>query len=59
LIYLNKQDKPGERVTREDILQDPSLEELTKGRGFFVQECSAKSGEGVWEGIEALAECFK
>ena len=59
LVFLNKQDASAMQwITEDDILKDATIEPLLVGRQVFIQKCSAKTGEGVWEGIDKLVEAM-
>ena len=60
LIFANKQDLD-EKMTSEEIYEKLEITNvLASGRkkDILFQKCSAKSGEGVWEGIQQLSECL-
>ena len=43
-------------MTPEHIYQELQLEEMKDKREICFQGCSAKDGEGIWEGIGLLQE---
>ena len=61
LIFANKQDlKDTENyMTPEHIYSELGLEELKEKREICFQGCSAKDGEGIWEGIGKLQEIME
>ena len=54
LVMANKQDVEGAMTATElyELLELGSIEKTA----VCFQACSAKNGEGVWEGIKALSE---
>lgn len=54
LIYANKQDLPGSMQVKE-ITDKLGLQRL-RNREWYVQGCSAPSGDGLYEGLDWLAQ---
>ena len=52
LIFANKQDIP-DVMSKEEVYEALQLKEITESRkkDISFQSCSAKTGEGIWEGI--------
>ena len=57
VIMLNKCDLEN-RLPLEEILKKLDLDLLSKERQVHCQECSALSGDGLWEGISFLIDIF-
>ena len=57
LVFANKQDMSTSK-NPEEIAQAMSLNSI-RGRSWQIQPCSAKSGEGVQDGIEWLLTSAK
>eukprot|EP00741_Cyanophora_paradoxa_P003044 tig00000663_g2956.t1 len=55
LVLANKQDLPG-ALNAADVT---SRLDLPKSRRWFVQSCCAKTGEGLYEGLDWLAAALK
>ena len=57
LIFANKQDLPGS-LSEQEIYEQLSLQDVAEGRinDICFQRCSAKNGDGVWEGIAKLGD---
>ena len=53
LVYANKQDLSGS-MTCNEVAEKMDLS-LLRGRRWFVQACSATSGDGLYEGLDWLA----
>ena len=53
LVYANKQDLP-ESMSCNEVADKMDLS-LLRGRRWFVQACSATSGNGLYEGLDWLA----
>lgn len=58
LIYLNKIDIECNGLQRDEIILEMKLNEL-KHRKVFVQSCSAKTGNGLYEGLRWLTNEIK
>jgi len=54
LVYANKQDLPNSMDTSE-VVERMSLTSMRK-REWFVQSCTATTGDGLWEGLDWLNE---
>jgi signal recognition particle receptor subunit beta len=56
LVFANKQDMTDceTLMTPEQIYEDLELESMKDKREICFQGCSAKEGEGIWEGIGKL-----
>ena len=50
LILANKQDLP-QSMTASEVMEKLQLSKL-RGREYYVQPCSATSGEGLYEGLD-------
>ena len=55
LLYCNKQDTDGALSVRETIDQ-MNLRGFVGYRDWYVQGCSASTGDGLYEGLEWLSE---
>ena len=57
LIFANKQDVAG-ALTEQEVYEQLHLHEIAEGRlkDVCFQRCSAKNGDGVWEGIAKLGD---
>ena len=58
LIFANKQDLEG-TMTPAEVITELNLDALLKGprkNDICFQVCSAKKGEGVWEGLGKLGD---
>lgn len=53
LVYANKQDLPNAMKVKE-ITEKLGLQKLR--RDWYVQGCSAPSGDGLYEGLDWLAK---
>ena len=53
LVYANKQDMP-EAKSVQEVADDLELTSLQK-RAWYIQACSASTGEGIKEGLDWLA----
>ncbi|KAH7819624.1 Arf1k [Monocercomonoides exilis] len=53
LIYANKQDLKG-AVSPEYILEKLELDRVCAGRSWYIQPCSALTGDGLLEGLKWL-----
>jgi len=58
LIFANKQDLP-HAMTGDDIAKTLDLENLCKYRDWYVQESSATTGDGLYEGLDWLSDAIK
>ena len=56
LIYANKQDLPN-AVTVSELVEKMDLNKMTT-RKWFVQPCCAKTGDGLYEGLEWLCDAL-
>ncbi|OPJ90543.1 E3 ubiquitin-protein ligase TRIM23 isoform X2 [Patagioenas fasciata] len=54
LIFANKQDVAG-ALSVEEITDLLSLHKLCCGRSWFIQGCDARSGTGLYEGLDWLS----
>ena len=59
LLMFNKIDLADQRIPLEEIIQKIDVEELSQNRVINFQECSAMTGEGIWEGLTTLIEIFE
>lgn len=57
LIYANKQDLPKAMSTSE-VAIGLDLKNRLKGRQWYVQDCIATDGRGLYEGLEYLCEAL-
>lgn len=55
LIFANKQDKPN-ALSIDTITERLALQRLCYGRNWLIRPCNAKSGEGLWDGLEWLSQ---
>lgn len=55
LIFANKQDLPN-ALSIDAVTERLALHRLCYGRSWLIQPCNAKSGEGLWEGLEWLSQ---
>ena len=56
LVFANKQDLPNAMSVKE-VTERLSLNKLTN-RKWFIQGCSAPSGDGLYEGLDWLRYDF-
>lgn len=54
LVFANKQDA-GDCISVSDLVELLALTKLCYGRCWQVQGCCAKTGVGLWEGLDWLA----
>ena len=54
LIMLNKIDLVDKRMSFEDLRRKLDVELLQQDRVVHLQECSALSNVGLWEGLETI-----
>ncbi|ETE69424.1 E3 ubiquitin-protein ligase TRIM23, partial [Ophiophagus hannah] len=54
LIFANKQDVPG-ALSVEEITELLNLHKLCCGRSWYIQGCDARSGMGLYEGLDWLS----
>ncbi|KAL2294327.1 hypothetical protein Nmel_008054 [Mimus melanotis] len=54
LIFANKQDVAG-ALPVEEITELLSLHKLCCGRSWYIQGCDARSGTGLYEGLDWLS----
>ena len=59
LLMFNKIDLTEQRMSLEELIQKMDVEELSANRVINFQECSAATGEGIWEGLNILLEIFE
>jgi len=52
LIYANKQDLPN--VMKVDEIANKLRVKSFGNRQWYIQSCSASTGEGIYEGLSAL-----
>ena len=57
IVMINKSDIEG-RMPLDEIYQKLDIELLIKERVVLCQECSALSGNGIWEGMSSLIDLF-
>ena len=50
LVLLNKQDLEN-KLTTEEIYEELRFHKVLSDRSLRVQECSAKTGVGLWDGL--------
>ena len=57
LVFANKQDVPG-AMSEQEMYEQLRLSEVSEARlkDICFQRCSAKNGDGVWEGIAKLGD---
>ncbi|KAJ4454206.1 putative adp-ribosylation factor [Paratrimastix pyriformis] len=58
LVFANKQDLPGAMCCRE-LRERLELDNITQGRQWLVQACSALTGDGFEDGIESLIKALR
>jgi len=58
LLMFNKIDLEDERMTLSELIQTMDVEDLSRNRVINFQECSALTGEGIWEGLTSIIEIF-
>ena len=56
---FNKIDLNEERMTLEELIKKMDVEQMSHNRVINFQECSALTGEGIWEGLTTLIEIFE
>lgn len=54
LLYYNKQDLLGKCKSKEELNTRLAVGEISQQREVSLQECSAISGIGIWEGLDKL-----
>ena len=59
LLMFNKIDLAEQRMTLEELIFQMDVEELSENRVINFQECSAQTGDGIWEGLNILLEIFE
>ena len=59
LLMFNKIDMAEQRMSLEELTERLGVEELSQNRVINFQECSAKTAEGVWEGVSTLVDIFE
>lgn len=59
LLMFNKIDLTEERMPLEELISKMDIEELSQNRVINFQECSARTGEGIWEGLNIMLEIFE
>jgi signal recognition particle receptor subunit beta len=52
LVFFNKSDLAPAAKNPEYLATKLDLENLAKSRPIIAQQCSAVSGNGIWEGID-------
>ncbi|KAI9924892.1 hypothetical protein ASPWEDRAFT_51423 [Aspergillus wentii DTO 134E9] len=57
LVFANKQDLPN-AMSPAEITQQLGLQSLTR-RGWFIQSTCATTGDGLYEGLEWLADTLR
>ena len=57
LLMLNKKDLET-RMTPDEIEASLNLEKWFRDRTVRSQQCSAKTGEGIWEGLNQILELW-
>lgn len=55
LVYANKQDLP-EALTPDEIASEMRMSEVAAGRKWWVQACVGVSNNGLYEGLDWLAD---
>jgi ADP-ribosylation factor 1/2 len=57
LVYANKSDLPG-AVGAAEMVEELGLQSAAGGRSrpWYVQAASAKTGDGLWEGLDWLSK---
>jgi len=59
LLMFNKIDLEDQRMGLEELIQKMDIEQLSQNRVINFQECSAMTGEGIWEGLNIMLEIFE
>ena len=60
LLMYNKKDMEGQSKTSEELSGRLEIEYLREqGRQVIIQECSAMTGAGIWEGVDRLIAMFE
>jgi len=57
LVFANKQDLPN-AMSPAEITQQLGLQSLTR-RAWFIQSTCATTGDGLYEGLEWLADTLR
>jgi small GTP-binding protein len=57
LIYYNKSDL--KCMGKDELNKRLEIEELSQEREVAFQECSALTGDGIWEGVDRLIAMFE
>ena len=55
LVYANKQDLPNS-MNVSQIIDKLNLPSLNKSNEWFIQGCSALTGEGLFEGLDWVSK---
>jgi len=55
LVYANKQDCPG-AMKVDEVAQRLDLARIAKGHQWHIQGCSALNGDGLYEGLNWIAD---
>eukprot|EP01061_Rhynchopus_euleeides_P009887 TRINITY_DN19204_c0_g1_i3.p1 TRINITY_DN19204_c0_g1~~TRINITY_DN19204_c0_g1_i3.p1 ORF type:complete len:185 (+),score=80.03 TRINITY_DN19204_c0_g1_i3:253-807(+) len=55
LVFCNKQDLP-QAASPSEVVQTIGLQQMVGKRKWYVQGCSAVSGEGLYEGLDWLSQ---
>ena len=57
LVFANKQDMPG-AMSEQEVYEALKLHDVneTRLKDVCFQRCSARNGDGVWEGIAKLGD---
>ena len=58
LLFYNKKDIKERSKSAQELNQRLEVEEYQKERSISVQDCSALTGEGIWEGLDKLIILF-
>ena len=58
LVFANKQDLPN-AMSAAEVSEKLTLTSLGKSRPWFIQPCSAVTGQGIYEGLDWLSNNLK
>lgn len=58
LVFANKQDLPNS-MSADEVMQKLKISEGTRQLDWYVQGCCARNGDGLYEGLDWLANTLK
>ena len=57
LVYANKQDLPG-ALTVPELTEALGLHKLPKDRNWYIQASNARTGDGLYEGMDWVSRNY-